>query len=83
MKRSPLPPEKPDTPDLWQCHVLTLEDTSSNICKNEGTGPTLSDHAHSLNIVQSNLEYITLLVGGENVIELGFVIKSEAFENEL
>ena len=39
--------------------------------------------ARGNNLLQSNLEYITLLVGGENVIESGFVIKSEAFENEL
>ena len=38
MKRSPLPPEKPDVPNLYQCNLITLEDTSSNIFKNEGAG---------------------------------------------
>ena len=51
MKRSPLPPEKPDLPDLCQYNVITLEDTSSNICKNEGAGLTPSGHTHYLNMV--------------------------------
>ena len=31
--------------------MLTLEDPSSNICENEGTGPTPSGHTHYLNKV--------------------------------
>ena len=31
--------------------MLTLEDPSSNICENEGTGPTPSGHSHCLNKV--------------------------------
>ena len=34
-----------------QCNVITLEDTNSNICKNEGAGPTPSGHTHYLNMV--------------------------------
>ena len=36
-----------------QCHcsMQTLEDPSSNICENEGAGPTPSGHTHYLNIV--------------------------------
>ena len=49
MKRSPLPTEKPDLFDLCQCNVITLEDTTSNICKNEWAGLTPSGHTHYLN----------------------------------
>ena len=63
MKRSPLPPEKPDAPDLWQCHVITLEDTSSNICKIEGVGPTPSGHNHYLNMV-FKIHFVTFNQGG-------------------
>jgi len=31
--------------------MLTLEDPSSNICENEGTGPTPSGHTHYLKMV--------------------------------
>ena len=51
MKRSPLPTEKPDLFDLCQCNVITLEDTTSNICKNEWAGLTPSGHTHYLNMV--------------------------------
>ena len=36
-----------------QCYynMITLEDPSSNICENEGAGPTPSGHTHYLNIV--------------------------------
>ena len=51
MKISLLPPEKPDLFDLYQCNVITLEDTSSNICENEGLGLTPSGHTHYLNMV--------------------------------
>ena len=43
-------------------NVITLEDTSSNICKNEGAGLTLSGHTHYLNIV-FKIPLITLKQG--------------------
>ena len=45
------PAEK--TGEAEQCYynMITLEDPSSNICENEGAGPTPSGHTHYLNIV--------------------------------
>ena len=51
MKISLLPPEKSDLTELFQCNVITLEETSSNICKNEGAGLTPSGHTHYLNMM--------------------------------
>ena len=51
MKILLFPPDKPDLIELCQCNVITLEDTSSNICENEGVGPSPSGHIHNLKLV--------------------------------
>ena len=64
MKRSPLPPEKPELPNLYQCNLITLEDTKSNIFKNERTGLTPSGHTHYLNMVfKIEIPLVTLKQG--------------------
>jgi len=45
------PPDEPDLTKLCQWNVITLEDTSSNICENEGVGPSPSGHTHYLKLV--------------------------------
>ena len=51
MKILLLPPDEPDLTKLCQCNVIPLEDTSSNICENEGVGPSPSGHIHNLKLV--------------------------------
>ena len=51
MKILLFPPDEPDLTELCQWNVITLEDTSSNICENEGVGPSSSGHTHYLKLV--------------------------------
>ena len=51
MKILLFPPDEPDLTKLCQWNVITLEDTSSNICENEGVGPSPSGHTNNLQLV--------------------------------
>ena len=45
------PAKKTGGAEQFYYNMITLEDLSSNICENEGEGPTPSGHTHYLNIV--------------------------------
>ena len=51
MKILLFPPDEPDLTKLCQWNVITLEDTSSNICENEEVGLSPSGHTHYLKLV--------------------------------
>ena len=51
MKILLFPPDEPGLTKLCQWNLITLEDTSSNICENEGVGPSPSGHIHDLKLV--------------------------------
>ena len=78
MKRSPLPPEKPDTPDLGQCHAITLAPTHH-------TGVSLTKKVHFLstknlkvgkNTIGRKVGITSMLVNGFKKNWFYFVAKS-------